>query len=134
VRATPRERRGRIAPEIVINLHQIIPVLAVRDLQTTLDFYTGKLGAESPWTFGEPPAYGGVRLGGQQIHFAAGEQPASGAELYVYLASGVDEIYQRCREYGVEIVEPLERRGYNMRDFGIRDGDGIKLVFGEDSD
>lgn len=110
----------------------ICPVLAVRDVDDALAFYTEKLGFGEPWKFGEPVVYGGASSGEHEIHFSRTESvsPAACMAMYITVAD-VDAIYARCTTHSVPIVEDLGLRPYKMRDFSLRDPNGHIVAFGQ---
>jgi catechol 2,3-dioxygenase-like lactoylglutathione lyase family enzyme len=105
------------------------PVLRVADLRAAVDFYTNKLGFELGFMWGDPPAMGGVNLGGVQIFLEPGTPAPQGCSVY-FVVGNADELYEYHRANGVEIAVPPGDRPYGLRDYGIRDLDGYKLDFG----
>lgn len=55
-------------------------------------------------------------------------QPAGTANLN-FMVDEVDDLFERCREAGAEIVVQPGDRPYGQRGFAIRDSDGNVLVF-----
>ncbi|MCB8931966.1 MAG: VOC family protein [Chthonomonadaceae bacterium] len=117
----------------ITGVDDICPVLAVRDVEDALAFYTEKLGFGEPWKYGEPVVYGGVKAGKHQVHFSRAESvaPAAGFAIYVTVEN-VDAIYARCTAHSVPIVEDLGLRPYKMRDFSLRDPNGHIVAFGQE--
>ncbi len=52
---------------------------------------------------------------------------------FYFHADNVEELWQQLREKAT-IVYPLERFGYGMREFAIRDNNGYILQFGQEDD
>ena len=111
-----------------VDCDELHPTLSVSDALAAADFYTEKLGFELAFTWGEPPTFAGVKLGGVQV-FLAQRTPASGSEV-CFIVSNADALCDYHRANGVEIAVPIADRDYGIRDYGVRDLDGHYLVFG----
>ena len=112
----------------------IIPVLPVKDLERAHRFYCDILGFLEPWSFGEPPQYGGVRADLEKmpaIHLTVNTDRTPG-EIYVIL-DDVDSYFAQVKAAGAEFVFELGDREYGMRDFMVKDPDGNQLSFATDS-
>ena len=113
----------------VVDCERLHPTLTVSDIPAAVDFYTGKLGFEPGFTWGEPPTFAGVNLGKVQIFLEKGTpKPAGGSVSFV--VNNADELFAFHRAMGVEIVIPPEDREYGLRDYGVRDPYGNHLSFG----
>ncbi|MCW5940739.1 MAG: VOC family protein [Fimbriimonadaceae bacterium] len=117
---------GREAPRV--NCERLHPGLAVADLAVAVAFYTSKLGFRLEFTWGEPPTMAGVTLGSTSVHLFEGPPPG-GARVF-FVVGDADELFEFQRANGVEILEPLGDRDYEMRDYRVRDLDGNDLGFG----
>ena len=109
----------------------VIPVLPVADLGRTHKYYCEVLGFVEPWGFGEPAQYGGVRADLEEmsaIHFSVGAERAPG-EAFVIVRE-VDELFERVKSAGAEVIFEVGDRPYGMRDFMVADPDGNRLSFG----
>ena len=112
------------------------PILQVRDVLRSRDFYTEKLGFSSHGVWGEPPCFCIVGRGTVTIMLDAsrdtGPLPVNQYwAAYVY----VDDVETLHREYtaaGVEIPRQPEDMPYGCRDFDVRDSDGHLIAFGQD--
>lgn len=112
----------------------VVPVLPVRDLARAMDFYR-RLGFNAhAWQNSD--FYGFLERDGQNVHLSRSEKligNQSPASAYFYLVKGTAELLQaEFRTAGVEILNPLAPRPWNMKDFTISDPDGNMLHFGED--
>ena len=99
------------------------------DIGEAVKFYTEKLGFQLAFTWGEPPTFAGVNLGGQQMFLRKGEPDPKDCTVY-FLVDDADELYEFHRANGVDIGEPPTDREYNIRDYWIRDLHGYYLIFG----
>ena len=103
-------------------------VLHVPDIQATATYYRDVLGFQ--WDFGDE-TYSVVWRDNAAIHFAQGEAAPTGVHVFLWVRD-VDECHRGMAERGAEIVVPISDRPYAMRDFTIRDTNGVDLVFGQD--
>lgn len=117
-------------PQVTVD--KIHPTLRVANLAASIDYYTTKLGFTEGFRWGDPPAFGGVNLGGVQLFLDANEGPppagASGSVFFV--VDDVDLLYEYHQAQGVPIAHPIGVRDYEIRDYSVRDLDGHYLSFG----
>lgn len=111
-----------------IRCHSITPTIVVDDVVATTDFYRDSLGFELGFLWGEPPTYGAVRLGETAIHFSKGAGSTEGFWLYV-IVDDVDALHDRYVAAGLDVLDEPESHPWGMREFGVRDLNGLKLVF-----
>jgi catechol 2,3-dioxygenase-like lactoylglutathione lyase family enzyme len=112
-----------------VECEQVHPGLSVGDLSEAIDFYTRKLGFRLGFTWGEPPVMAGVNLGDVQVFLNPGKANGEGGSAF-FAVGDADELYAFHQANGVEIVEPIEDRAYNVRDYMARDPYGNRLAFG----
>lgn len=121
-------------PMSVSRVRQVIPILAVPDVAATAAFYVERLGFEKQFEVGEPPGYAVVHRDGQIVHFRTGEVPANNsAALYIWV-DGLDRSYRECLDRQVSIAYPPRAQPYGMREFAVRDLNGIEVTFAEEVD
>ena len=104
------------------------PVFHVPDVQATASYYRDVLGFTLD--FGDQD-YAVVWRDNSAIHFAKSDRVPSGVHLFQWIRD-VDAYYREIRERGAEIVLEPADRSYGVRDFNIRDLNGISIVFGQD--
>jgi catechol 2,3-dioxygenase-like lactoylglutathione lyase family enzyme len=112
-----------------IECENVHPGLAVADIGKAVEFYTEKLGFKLIFTWGEPPTFAGVNLGGKQIFLQTGTPDPKGCFVY-FLVDDADALHEFHRVNGVEVAEPPGDRAYGIRDYSVRDLDGYYLTFG----
>jgi catechol 2,3-dioxygenase-like lactoylglutathione lyase family enzyme len=112
-----------------IECENIHPGLAVADIGEAVAFYTQKLGFTLGFTWGEPPTFAGVNLGGKQMFLQKGTPDPKGCFVY-FLVDDADALHEFHRANGVEIAEPPGDRDYGIRDYSVRDLHGHYLTFG----
>ncbi|MEM9389823.1 MAG: VOC family protein [Bacteroidota bacterium] len=98
-------------------------------------YYEDKLGFQITFQWENPPTYVVTKLGENvSIHFVKREddrRPSKNHVAMMIFTYDVDEVYERLKEKGVEIINPIGDRDYHMRDFDIRDPYGYILSFGQ---
>ena len=65
------------------------------------------------------------------IHFVKSEHRPNGIHLFQWVRD-VDSCYKEFRERGAEVTVEPEDRPYGVRDFNVRDPNGVSIVFGQD--
>ena len=120
---------------------QAAPILGVRDVQATVDWFVGVLGFElTAPLFGVPgdegPVYGIVHRDGLPVHVQirrrevwTGEREAIETDVYVYV-DDVDALYAEYVAAGVTVFREICDEDYGMRDFCIETPDGHRIAFG----
>ncbi|HXI87577.1 MAG TPA: VOC family protein [Parvularculaceae bacterium] len=107
-------------------------VIAVPDLERSAAFYRDKLGFNILNV--DAPGWGFFELG--DVLIMAGEcrnaTPARDLGDHSYFAyietADVDSYYERVRAAGVEITKSLRDEPWGMREFGLRTGDGHRMM------
>ena len=116
--------------------------LVVADVVKTAEFYRDQLGFKIVDYFLDPPVYAMVERDGIQIHFGKADadlvQKSNlplrkvGFDLYLWVTD-IEALFEEFSSNDVEIIEPLTTRVYGNVEFSIRDLNGFKLVFGQES-
>jgi uncharacterized glyoxalase superfamily protein PhnB len=116
----------------------VAPEFFVPDVAAAVRYYTQTLGFTE---YRVEPEFAVVGLGPAQVLLADermygrmgghhGAPVERGAMLDIrIMVPDVDEIYDRLRRAGVEIVHDIADRPYGLRDFIIRDLNGFRLRF-----
>jgi len=113
------------------------PQLRTTDLNSTLRFYTEKIGCTVEFRFED--FYAGVRCGSQLIHLKqiSDRDPSidyvdGGGHLHLYFEiAGLTEFANKLRSLGVPIVTDVHETAWQTREFVIHDDQGHTLYFGE---
>ena len=63
------------------DFHAATPILNVKNLQASMDYYVQKLGFEKKWDWGDPPSFGGVICGHSEIFLCQDGQGARGGPM-----------------------------------------------------
>ena len=118
-------------PEIESGCTEVYPTVSVADLRATVDYYHEQLGFKVQFEWGEPPIHAGVTLGAATLHF---NQPSdlesiNGRFWLYFVVEDVDDLYSIYQRRDVELLdEPIDRE-WGMREFNVRDINGISLRF-----
>ena len=64
------------------------------------------------------------------IHFVKSDRSPSGVHLFQWVRD-VDACYRELVARGAEVIEEPADRPYHIRDFTIRDPNGVAIVFGQ---
>jgi uncharacterized glyoxalase superfamily protein PhnB len=121
-------------------LRGITPMIEVRDLRESIDFYTSKLGfvCNGVWPEDGNPSWASLTNGSADLMFAIRNQHSTVAEptftgtFYLY-PGDVDAAWEELKD-AVEVEYPIEDFIYGMREFGIRDCNGYLLQYGQGLD
>jgi predicted enzyme related to lactoylglutathione lyase len=104
------------------------PVLHVADVETTAAFYRDVLGFT--WDFGDE-TYSVVWRDNSAIHFVKDDRNPSGVHLFQWVKD-VDAYYREIVGRGAVIAWEPTDQPYGIRELGVRDINGMGIVFGQD--
>lgn len=106
---------------------QLVPELPVIDVERAQQHYRDALGFEIAWL--EPDGYmGAVSRGTCAIFFRRTSPPFQPAVHWVF-AEKVDATYEELKSLGANIVDPLEKKPWGLRQFTVEDLDGNRFYF-----
>ena len=112
--------------------YQGAPLLLVPDVPATADFYRRILGFKTdPGT--ETDTYSVVWRDNAAVHLARGEHAPTGVRIFFWVKD-VNALYEQVVKRGATVAAPIGTRPYGVRDFSIRDPNGVEVVCGQDSD
>jgi predicted lactoylglutathione lyase len=120
-----------------MNVAQVIPILNVSDLAASFEWFA-QLGWERRWDYGDPPDFGAVGNGGNEIFLclngqggrAGGNADEDGGNRGVWMSwfltepAEVDEAHARAVREGVTVTQPPIDFPWNMRECHFRHPDG----------
>jgi len=117
----------------------ISPMLAVRNMKQTIEFYKNSLGFKMGMAFpdADNPEYTDLSKDGMVLMFIPAENIGIGREeklgvgvnIYMQIDGDIDEYYNELKNKGVKIVVDIKDEPYGIRDFMVEDIDGYKLTF-----
>lgn len=109
----------------IVDCEMLHPILGVSDILTAIDFYTTKLGF---WLAFSENDFAGVNLGRVQVFLERASSP-QGSPVY-FVVSDANALFAFHRSNGVEVLQSIDDRPYDLRDYTVRDLDGNRLTFG----
>lgn len=130
----PKSPRKTSGPPL---LKAVIPILFVRDVKTSANFFRSKLGFQIDFLHGLPPFYGAVSRDGVCLHLrfvgrtffaemAAREKSLILASIEV---TNVQRLFEEFNAQGVEFGQKLKKEAWGGTDFQVRDPDGNVISF-----
>jgi hypothetical protein len=109
-----------------------IPILNMKSLAASMDYYVNKLGFEKKWDWGEPSNFGCVKRGKVEIFLCEGAQGRPGTWMSIFLQD-VDALYKEYQKRGTIIREPPANFPWHTRDMLVEDLDGHPFRMGGES-
>lgn len=107
-----------------------VPELPVADVEHAQAHYRDALGFEIGWLEADK-GIGSASRGKAVIFFRKRKLPFEPAVHWMY-AEDIDATYQELKALGANIVDPLEKKPWGLRQFTIRDLDGNIFYFHHD--
>ena len=101
--------------------------LPVADVERAQRHYQDALGFEIGWLY-PGKEIGSVSRGNVAIFFRKRIPPFEPAIHWVF-AADIDATYEELRSSGANIVEPLEKKPWGLRQFTVEDLDGNRFYF-----
>ena len=115
------------------------PLLAVRNVEETIEFYKNILGFETGMVFPDEnnPEYADLSKDGMVMMFllaknmgiGSDEKLGIGVNLYMEIDGDIDEYYAELKKKSVKFVYDIKDEHFGIRDFAIEDIDGYQLTF-----
>ena len=112
--------------------YQGAPLLLVPDVPGTAEFYRRVLGFKSD-PDGDSSQYSVVWRDNAAVHLTSGERAPTGVRLFFWVKD-VNALHEEIVGRGADIAVAPGTRPYGIRDFSIRDPNGVMVVFGQDWD
>lgn len=118
-------------------LKTVTPILFVRNVTATAQWFGDKLGFETSFLYGSPPFYGAVSRDGVCLHLRHVDAPnfadLAAHEESLILAtievSDIDGLFEEITVRGADIVQPMTKQDWGGTDFHVRDPDGNVFSF-----
>jgi catechol 2,3-dioxygenase-like lactoylglutathione lyase family enzyme len=114
--------------------------LFVADIKAACDYYTGKLGFEVVFVYGEPPFYAQVKRDRAWLNLRHVDRPVIdpalreresllSADIGLDSADELKQLFLAFQAAGVDFHHTLRREPWGARTFIVRDPDGNLLLF-----
>ena len=113
--------------EKMSSIGQPVPELPVVDVERAQQHYRDALGFEIGWLYPDKEI-GAVSRDKVAIFFRKRMQPFEPAVHWVF-AEDIDASYEELMSSGAKIVDPLETKPWEMRQFTVQDLDGNLFYF-----
>jgi|SRR5580698_6141097 catechol 2,3-dioxygenase-like lactoylglutathione lyase family enzyme len=126
-------------------LTSIAAHLYVRDLKSSIDFFTTKLGFTLDFIYGDPPFY--AQVSRDSAHFALRhmDEPVFvgdirqredllSASITLAAAAEIQQLFLTYQAAGVPIAQPLRTEPWQAQTFVIKDPDGNLILFAGPAD
>jgi predicted enzyme related to lactoylglutathione lyase len=104
--------------------------LHVPDVRASATYYRDVLGFN--WDFGDD-TYAVVWRDNSAIHFVRDEGTPKGVHLFQWVKD-IDTYYSEVVDRGADVASEPKNQSYGVREFGVRDVNGVGIVFGQDID
>ena len=116
--------------EPLATIGQPVPELPVEDVERAQQYYRDVLGFEIGWLY-PGKGIGAVSRKDAVIFFRKTTPPFAPAVHWVF-AEDIDATYGELKSSGANIVEPLEKKAWGLRQFTVDDLDGNRFYFHHD--
>jgi uncharacterized glyoxalase superfamily protein PhnB len=117
------------------------PLLAVRNMKETIEFYTKSLGFKMGMAFPDAtnPEYVDLAKDGMVLMFIPAKDHGisnkaklgTGVYLYLQIDGDIDEYYKELKKKGVRIAVDIKDEPFGVRDFTVPDINGYMLAFNQ---
>ena len=108
------------------DFEEATPILNVKNLRASMDYYVEKLGFEKKWDWGDPPDFGCVRRGKVEIFLCQGGQGQPGMWMSIFM-DDVDVLYEEYKQSGATILNPPINYPWQTREMLVEDLDGHRF-------
>lgn len=125
--------------EVVKEMGTVSPMLCVRDMKKSIEFYRDVLGFTLGMVFPdvEHAEYADLQKDGMSVMLgpakSAGISPraklGTGVYIYIQIDGDVEEYYTQLKGKGVSMLFDIKDEPYGIRDFTVEDNSGYRLVF-----
>ncbi len=112
--------------------HFAIPILNVRSVPASLDYYLRQLGFHKKWDWGDPPTFACVVRDKVELFLCEGAQGHPGTWMSLFVAD-VDQLYTEYQTSGAFIRMPPTNLPWQTRELIVADPDGHCFRMSSDS-
>ncbi len=109
------------------SINHLVPELPVTDVERAQQHYRDALGFEIGWLY-PGKEIGAVSRGNVAIFFRKRALPFEPAIHWAF-AENIDATCEELQALGANIVEPLEKKPWGLRQFTVEDLDGNRFYF-----
>src|SRR5215831_7163278 len=123
-------KEGSVAHQKLSSIGAPVPELPVADVERAQQHYRDALGFDIGWLYPDKEI-GSVSRANVAIFFRKREPPFEPAVHWVF-AEDIDASYNELKSLGANIVDPLQRKPWGLKQFTIMDLDGNIFYFHHD--
>jgi uncharacterized glyoxalase superfamily protein PhnB len=116
--------------EKMTSIGPAVPELPVADVERAQQYYRDALGFEIGWLYPDKEI-GAVTRDRTTIFFRKRNLPFEPAVHWIF-ADDIDASYAELQAFGANIVEPLEKKCWGLRQFTVKNLDGNIFYFHHD--
>jgi len=109
-----------------------IPILNVKNVAASIDYYVEKLGFQKEWDWGTPPNYACVHRDEVRIFLCQDGQGGPGTWISIFVHD-VDALYEDYKARGAIIRQAPANFPWGVREMNVEDPDGHRLRIGGDT-
>jgi ankyrin repeat protein len=109
-----------------------VPILNVKSVRASIDYYVHKLGFEKEWDWGDPPTFACVWRDQVRIFLCEGGQGAPGTWISIFVQD-VDALHEDYQRRGATIRQAPANFPWGVREMNVEDPDGHRLRLGSDA-
>src|SRR5262245_53687297 len=120
------------AEQAACRFESVVPILNVRNVPASIDYYVEKMGFVKEWDWGSPPSFACVFRDQVRIFLCQGAQGAPGTWMSIFVHD-VDALYGDYRRRGAIIRQPPTNFPWGVREMNVEDPDGHRLRIGSDA-
>ena len=120
------------AEQDVNRFESMTPILNVKDVAASIDYYVDKLGFEKRWDWGSPPGFACVGRDQVSIFLCREGQGARGTWISIFVQD-VDALYEDYQRRGAMIRQKPTNFPWGAREMNVQDPDGHRLRIGSGS-
>jgi catechol 2,3-dioxygenase-like lactoylglutathione lyase family enzyme len=106
-------------------------VLAVADVQQTIDFYVSALGFKQHWLWGDPPTFACIGMGKIELFLSLRPNLVARIETHghYFWVEDLPALHAQHLAAGAPVIEPMENKPWGIREYTVRDCNGYHLRF-----
>lgn len=110
--------------------YKAVPILPVKNLEETIQYYKQQLGFKDEWYWGNPPTEAGCQRNSMSLLFKRNRvlaEKIQGFQISMFV-DDIDGIYSEFSEKQlVKITSPIRDEPWGMREFTLEDINGYLL-------
>ncbi|HWA35744.1 MAG TPA: GNAT family N-acetyltransferase [Cyclobacteriaceae bacterium] len=121
------------APSSLPLFSHVEPVLAVKDVRETIEYWHDVLGFPNKWYWDDPPTFGAISWQSVHVQFFQHLQQAErckGASLWVRMER-LDSLFELHKRNNADILSEPKIQAWGMRDYTVRDINDYRITFSE---